>query len=473
MRLPDPCVVVLVGASGAGKSHWAASRFVAGTVVSSDGLRAVVGVGEHDLRASNDAFDVLDLVLERRCRRGLTTVVDSTGLESGRRARWLAVARRHGVPAYVVVFDTPDKVCRARNRQRDVQVPSKVLTGQLRAAEQARAAVVDEGWDGMHAPGDVVLVPPPFLHSPAAAARQQEDPMRLDFGLQVSRFSWPGGATATAEHLARLAGQAEEAGFSSIWVMDHFIQIPTVGREWEDMLDSYMTLGFLAGQTRTARLGVLVTGVTYRNLAHLAKIVATLDVLSGGRAMCGLGAAWFQREHQLYGWDFPDLAHRYQLLEDALELLPLMWGPGSPAYQGRTTTVPAATCYPRPLQEHIPIWVGGSGERRTLQLVARHADGCNLFGDAATVRHKVDVLRRHCAEADRDAATVRVTHLSTASITPTGQDRPHPDAGTVEEQVGRYRDLAEAGVQTAIVNVPELGHDPDALKRCADLITRF
>jgi F420-dependent oxidoreductase-like protein len=297
--------------------------------------------------------------------------------------------------------------------------------------------------------------------------------MPLDFGLQISRFSWPGGPAATAEHLATLASQAEDAGFSSIQVMDHFLQIPTVGREWEDMLDSFTTLGFLAGRTRTARLGVLVTGVTYRNLAHLAKIVATLDVLSGGRALCGLGAAWFQREHELYGWDFPPVDGRYELLEDALELLPLMWGPGSPRFEGRTITIPAATCYPRPLQEHIPIWVGGSGERRTLRLVARHADGCNLFGDAATVRHKVEVLRRHCADVDRDPATVRVTHLSTASITPSGQDRPHADAGTVEEQVGRYRALAEAGVQTAIVNVPELGHDPDALKRLADLVTHF
>jgi F420-dependent oxidoreductase-like protein len=473
VRLPDPCVVVLVGASGAGKSYWAASWFPEGSVVSSDGLRAVVGVGEHDLRASKDAFDVLDLVLERRCRRKLTTVVDSTGLEADRRAGWLAVARRHGLPVYVVVFDTPDKVCRARNRERGTPVPSKVLTGQLRAAEESRTTVAGESWDGVHAPDDVVLVPPAFLLAPAAAARQQEEPMQLDFGLQISRFSWPGGPAATAEHLGTLATQAEAAGFRSIHMMDHFLQIPTVGREWEDMLDSYTTLGFLAGQTRTVRLGVLVTGVTYRNLAHLAKIVATLDVLSGGRAICGLGAAWFQREHQLYGWDFPPVARRYELLEDALELLPLMWGPGSPAYEGRTTTVPAATCYPRPVQEHVPVWVGGSGERRTLRLAARHADACNLVGDASTARHKVDVLRRHCADLDRDPSTVRVTHLSTASITLSGQDRPHPDAGTIDEQVGRYRELAEAGVQTAIVDVPELGHDPDALKRFTELITRF
>jgi F420-dependent oxidoreductase-like protein len=331
-----------------------------------------------------------------------------------------------------------------------------VLTAQLRAVAAAAAAVADEGWDGIHSPGPVTLVPPHFLHSPAAVSRQEDDPMPLAFGLHIARFSWPDGPASTAERLAEVASAAEEAGFGSIWVMDHFVQIPTVGREWDDMLESYTTLGFLAGRTSTTRLGVLVSGVTYRNLAHLAKIVATLDVLSGGRAMCGLGAAWFQREHQLYGWDFPPVAQRYALLEDALELLPLMWGPGSPPFDGRTVSLPATTCYPRPLQDRVPIWVGGSGEKDTLRLVARHADGCNLFGDAATVAHKVAVLHDHCARYDRDPADITVTHLSTASILPTGTDRPHADAGTLDEQVGRYRDLAESGIHTAIVDIPDL-----------------
>jgi F420-dependent oxidoreductase-like protein len=474
LRLPDPSVVVLVGASGAGKTWWARERFPAGSIVSSDELRAVVGRDEADLRASKDAFDVLDLILERRTRRGLTTVIDSTGLDPKARAGWLDGARRNGVAAHVVVFATADAVCRSRNRERATPVPSKILTGQLRAADEARRAVLDEGWDGVHEPAEVVrLVPPQFVAAPVAARRQKDDPMPLDFGLQISRFSWPDSPAATGERLAALAAEAEDAGFSSIWVMDHFLQIPPVGREWEDMLDSYTTLGFLAGRTHTVRLGVLVTGITYRNLAHLAKIVATLDVLSGGRAQCGLGAAWFKREHDVYGWEFPPIAQRYALLEDALELLPLMWGPGSPPFTGRTTSVPAAICYPRPLQERVPIWVGGSGEKRTLRLVARHADGCNLFGDAATVRHKVEILRGHCADVGRDPADVRVTHLSTASVVaPTG-DRPHADAGSVDEQIGRYRELGESGVQTAIVSIPELGHDPGALSRFADVIAGF
>jgi len=475
IRLPDPCLVVVVGASGSGKSHWAASHFDAGQVVSSDGLRAVVGLGPDDLRASKDAFDVLDLVVDRRLRRGLTTVVDSLGLDAARRAAWLSLARRHGVPAHVVVFATAEKLCRARNRSRARPVPAKTLTGQLAAVAAVGDTLAGEGWDGVHAAGPVVVVPPDFVSSPLSAARQQEDPMPLQFGLQISRFTWSDGPASTAARLGAIAAEAEAAGFTSLWVMDHFLQIPVVGREWEDMPESYTTLGFLAGRTTTARLGTLVTGVTYRNLAHLAKIVATLDVLSGGRAMCGLGAAWFEREHELYGWEFPPIARRYELLEDALELLPLMWGPGSPSFSGRTTTVPAATCYPRPLQEHVPIWVGGSGERRTLRLVAQHADGCNLFGDAATVAHKVSVLHRHCLDVDRDPAEVRVSNLSSASVVLSGSERTHPGAGTVEEQVGRYRDYAEAGVQTAILSLPELGTNPDpaAVARFGDVIAAF
>jgi F420-dependent oxidoreductase-like protein len=475
LRLPDQCLVVMVGASGAGKSQWAADTpaFPPGAVVSSDALRALVGTGERDQRAGTDAFDVLALVVERRLKRRLTTVVDSTGLDAKQRRRWLACARTHGVAAHVVVFATAATVCRGRNRERADPIPSKVLTAQLKAAETVGEALAEEGWDGVHEPGPLTLVPPAFLHAPTTAARQREEPMPLDFGLQVSRMSFPGGAAELADRLAALAVEAEGAGFTSLWVMDHVVQIPTVGREWEDLPESYTTLGFLAGRTRTIRLGVLVTGVTYRNLAHLAKIVATLDVLSGGRALCGLGAAWYRREHELYGWEFPPTARRYALLEDALELLPLMWGPGSPRFEGRTVTIPAATCYPRPLQEHVPIWVGGSGERRTLRLVARHADACNLFGDAATVRHKVAVLRDHCATEGRDPADVHVSHLSTASVLPAGADRPHPDAGTLEEQVGRYRDLADAGVRTAVVAIPEVGIDPGALARASALVAAF
>jgi F420-dependent oxidoreductase-like protein len=403
-------------------------------------------------------------------------VVDSTGTDARQRARWLRSARKHGAPAHAVVFATPAAECRRRNRARPDPVPSKVLTAQLANVETAAAALPGEGWDGLHEAGDpgaVALVPPLFLDAPDAAARQQEAPMPLDFALHVSRLDAPGGAAELADRLTDVAVEAERMGFTSLWLMDHMVQIPTVGREWEDMLESYTTLAFLAARTSTIGLGVLVTGVTYRNLAHLAKIIATVDVLSGGRAVCGIGTGWFQREHELYGYEFPPVARRYDLLTDALELLPLMWGKGSPPFAGRTTTIPAATCYPRPLQERVPIMVGGSGERRTLRLVAEYADACNLFGDAPTVAHKVEVLRRHCADVGRDPADVRVTHLGEASVVPAGTPRAHEGAGTLEEQVGRYRQLAEAGVQTAIIAVPELLTDPAALSRTAGLLEAF
>ena len=231
----------------------------------------------------------------------------------------------------------------------------------------------------------------------------------------------------------------------------------------------------------------MVTGITYRNVAHLGKIVATLDVLSGGRAICGLGLGWFEQEHTAYGWEFPSRDDRYALLEDALQLLPLLWGPGSPAFEGRVLRVPEAMCYPRPLQERIPLLVGGSGERRTLRLVAQYADACNLFGEAPTVRHKVDVLRRHCLELDRDPATIEVTQLSTVLV---GDHRIDVDsvverlrpkrmsaerfaqrvnAGTVEQHIGRFEQLRDAGVQTAVVSLPDVD-DPDAIARFGRII---
>ncbi len=492
MRLPFPCLVILVGPSGSGKSTWAAANFRTDQIVSSDALRALVGEGRHDQRAGTDAFEVLDLILERRLRRKLLTVVDTLGLDQARRAQYRELAAGHHITAHVVYFDTPAQVCRARNKQRSPPVPAKVLTAQLAAWEQARPALSVEGFDGVHRaqPDEPVeLVPAHMASAPLYAARQKEVPIPLRFGLQIPSFTWPGGPAAAAPRLSAIAVAAEQAGFSSLWVMDHFVQIPQVGPEWRDMLESYTTLGFLAGQTSSVRLGTLVTGVTYRNLAHLAKIVATLDVLSGGRAVCGLGAAWFEREHRLYGWEFPPVSARYDLLQDALELLPLMWGPGAPPFQGRATSVPEAMCYPRPLQEKVPIMIGGSGEQRTLRLVARYADACNLFGGPATIRRKLEVLDRHCAAEGRPRTAIRVTHLSSSLVGRTAGDvdaaverlRPKSmssgafasrvNAGTIADHTGRVREFAEAGVQTAIVNLPDL--DADAVERFGEVIAAF
>jgi F420-dependent oxidoreductase-like protein len=431
----------------------------------------MVGEGERDQRAGTDAFAVLDLVLDRRLRRRLLTVVDTLGLDRDRRRSYVAMAGRHQVPVVAVAFDVPPAECRARNRDRPRPVPAKVVADQLRRWPQVLAELADDGFDAVHAPDAVRIVDPQLLHAPAAALRQQEDPVPLDFGLQIASFTWPGGPPELGGRLAALARAAEEVGFTSLWVMDHFIQIPQVGRHWDEMLDSWTTLGFLAGHTTRATVGTLVTGVTYRNAAHLAKIAATLDVLSGGRAVCGIGAAWFEGEHKAYGFEFPPVARRFQLLEDTLRLLPVMWGPGAPSFEGQVLTVPEAICYPRPLQDPIPILVGGSGERKTLRLVAQYADACNVVGDVADVRHKLAVLRGHCADVGRDPADIRVTHLG--SITTSAQSPPNTVAGTLEDHLGRFRELAEAGVQTAIVRFADHDLTPAALEAFAPVIDAF
>ena len=489
VRLPADALVILVGPSGSGKTTWAGEGFRPDQVVSSDRLRELVGAGENDQRAGTDAFDVLDLVLERRLRRGLLTVVDSLGLDRSRRRRWLEAAARHGRPGHVVVFDIGERECRRRNRGRDRPVPPKVLSGQLRRFGDARDELADDGADHIHEVGPATVVAPAFTFSPEWARRQQEAPVTLRFGLHIPTFDWPGDSAAVAGHLGEVAAQAEGVGFTSLWVMDHMVQIPQFGRAWDPILESYTTLGYLAGRTSTMRLGTMVTGITYRNLGHLGKVLATLDVLSGGRAMCGLGAAWYEREHRAYGWRFPPLGERYKLLEDALQFLPLMWGPGSPPFPGRRFSAAEAVCYPRPLQDHLPILVGGSGERRTLRLAARYADACNLFGEPAVVRHKVEVLHQHCRDFDRDPAEVMVTQLSTILCAPDraalaeridalrGDEQPErwaarTNAGTVEDHVGRFRAMAEAGVQEAMVSLRDIGL-PGAVERFAPVIETF
>jgi F420-dependent oxidoreductase-like protein len=465
-------VVVLAGPGASGKSTWAAQHFPADSVVSSDRLRAVVGAGEDDITASTDAFALLDQIVAVRLGRGLTTVIDTLGLDTERRLAWLSRARAHGLPCVVVAFDTPAAECRERNRGRAKRIPADALTAQLKSWRAVRDLLPTEGYDDVLTPQPVRVVAAPFVSSSAAALRQRERPAGLRFGLHLSAFAFDGGAAASAARLREIAAAAEDAGFDAIYVMDHFRQIPQVGRAWDNFLESYTTLAYLAACTTRVRLGALVTGVTYRNVAHLGKIIATLDVLSGGRAVCGLGLAWFKAEHTAYGWDFPPVGDRYALLEDALRVLPLLWGPGSPAFEGRALSVPEATCYPRPLQEHVPVVVGGGGERRTLALAARYADAANVLGDLDTVRHKASVLRAHCAEAGRDP--IELTHLCTALVGADDRevaalaDRLRPrrqdaaryaasvNAGTVDDHVGRFRELAEAGVAEVMVRLPDL-----------------
>ncbi|MFC7657647.1 LLM class flavin-dependent oxidoreductase [Pseudonocardia benzenivorans] len=304
MELPDPALVVLVGPAGAGKSAWAAARYRDAEIVSSDALRGRVGSGPADLDATDDAFTVLEAVVAARLRRGLTTVVDTLGLDARRRRAWLAAGRAVGLPCVAAVFDTPAAVCRARNRGRDRPVPAPALTSQLRRMPGVSAEIVGEGWDvvvrddGGPAPDG----PPAPVAEHAAGTPLFAEPGRLSFVLQVSRFPW---GDDPASWLTSVAAAAEDAGFAGLALMDHLIQIPQVGRPFEAIPEPLVTLGLLAGATTSLHLGTLVSPVTFRAPGILAKAFATLDALSGGRAFCGLGAGWWGREHAGFGLSFP------------------------------------------------------------------------------------------------------------------------------------------------------------------------
>ncbi|HVC70356.1 MAG TPA: LLM class F420-dependent oxidoreductase [Acidimicrobiales bacterium] len=249
------------------------------------------------------------------------------------------------------------------------------------------------------------------------------------FGLQIPSFTYGDKQESDGEHaglferVAAIATTAETAGFDSIWVMDHLFQIPGIGETDEPMFEAYTLLGALAARTRRARLGAMVTGVTYRNPALLAKEVTTLDVLSGGRAVLGIGAAWFQGEHDALGFSFPPLAERFDRLEEALTICRSMFTEDAPSFEGRYYRISGAVNRPRPIQQGgPPILIGGSGERRTLRIVAERADACNLFGNASTVRHKLDILARHCAEVQRDPDTITKTRLGTLVMAATTKE---------------------------------------------------
>ncbi|MEZ5323333.1 MAG: LLM class F420-dependent oxidoreductase [Microthrixaceae bacterium] len=206
---------------------------------------------------------------------------------------------------------------------------------------------------------------------------------------------------------------AEEGGVSVFSTMDHWFQMELLGGPTEPMLEGYTTLGFLAGQTSTIRLSLLVTGVTYRHPGLLAKIVATLDVLSGGRAQLGVGAAWYEREHLGLGVPFPPLAERFERLEETLQICRQMWSDDDGPFEGRHYDLAETVCSPRPISRPRPrVLIGGMGERRTLRMVARYADACNMFSSGVDeIAHKLDVLSRHCEAEGRDPATIEKTML--------------------------------------------------------------
>lgn len=480
--LPDPALVVLAGPSGSGKSTWAGAGYRQAEIVSADDLRAVVGSGRHDLDASAEAFALLDQIVAGRLRRGLTTVVDTLGLEPGRRRSYLAQARAAGLPAVLVAFDTPARLCRERNARRDRPVPARALTGQLTGFRALLPVLADEGWDR------VLTV---TTHDPAVEAeRAEQQPARaaatapvespgpgMDVVLQVSRFPW---GQDPAAWLRDVALAADEAGFAGLALMDHLIQIPQVGRAWEPIPEAWVTLGLLAGLDTSLRLGTLVSPVTFRPAGVTAKAAATLDVLSGGRAFCGVGAGWWEREHLAFGLPFPADRERLDVLEDALETIRALWAAGTKAYDGERVRLPETTCYPRPVGR-IPLLVGGGGERRTLRIAARLADGCNVPSDLDTLDRKVASLHRHCQEVGRDPADVAVTVLDLPVV---GADRDdvwdrverlrgrtaaaayarRHHAGTVADHRERYLRLADRGVRTVFVALPDLDGPEDLLR---------
>src|SRR5436190_23649748 len=224
------------------------------------------------------------------------------------------------------------------------------------------------------------------------------------FGFQIPGFRHAGAPDSemfdrTLEH----AQAAERGGFSSVWVMDHFWQLPPLGGPDEPILEAYTLLGALAARTERVKLGTLVTGVTYRNPALVAKIITTLDVISSGRAICGIGAAWYEEEHVGLGFDFPPVRERMDRLEEALQVLQAMFTEAAPSFDGAYYRLDGAKNVPRPVRPGgPPILVGGDGEKRTLRLVAEYADFCNIHGGPDYVRHKLDVLRNHCRDVGRD-----------------------------------------------------------------------
>jgi alkanesulfonate monooxygenase SsuD/methylene tetrahydromethanopterin reductase-like flavin-dependent oxidoreductase (luciferase family)/predicted kinase len=480
--LPDPAVVVLAGAAGSGKSTWAGARFRAAEIVSSDQLRTVVGSGPADLEATEEAFALLDQIVAARTRRGFTAVIDTLGLDPDRRRDYLRLARAAGLPAVLVILDTPAAVCRRRNRERDRPVPAPVLAEQLRRTRRLVAEAPDEGWHS------VLVIEQPDSTEPAPVGevgtvdRGLPDRDRPGIVLQISRFPWGEDPTGWLVELARAA---DDLGFAGLALMDHLIQIPQVDRAWEPIPEPYVTLGLLAGLDTRLRLGTLVSPVTFRAPGILAKAVATLDVLSNGRAFCGLGAGWWLREHQAYALDFPDAKSRLDSLQVCIETLRALWAPGTKAHSGRFVHLPETTCYPRPVGR-VPILVGGSGERRTLRIVAEQADGCNLPSDRSRLPGRIEVLRQHCAAVGRDPAEVEITVLDLPILGRNREDTavrverlrgrtPAPvfaarhSAGLAADHVRRYRELAELGVGTIFLALPDLA-GADDLARCAPLL---
>jgi F420-dependent oxidoreductase-like protein len=297
----------------------------------------------------------------------------------------------------------------------------------------------------------------------------------VKIGLQINRFDFPGGTPAIGPTLARIAASADDSGFDSIWVMDHFFQIRGLGPVEDPMLEGWTVLGFLAAHTRQARLGLMVGGVHYRLPGLWVKAATTLDVLSGGRAWLGIGAAWNQEESDALGFPMPPLGTRFEMLEETLRIARAMWAgergteeafEGAHFTAGRLLNSPQAIARPR-----IPIMIGGGGERKTLRLVARYADATNVFGGPDVLRRKFEILRAHCDDVGRDYDEIERSTLQAVRLSADGA------AGTETAQAAaeRFAALADAGAQHVVIgirNIEQPGVD-DLAARLVELVHRL
>ena len=275
----------------------------------------------------------------------------------------------------------------------------------------------------------------------------------MKIGLQINRFDWPGGTTAIGPTLTRIVRSADDAGFDSLWVMDHFFQIRGIGPAEDPMLEGWTTLGFMATNTSRARLGLMVGGVHYRLPGLWVKAATTLDVLSGGRAYLGIGAAWNQDESDALGFPMPPLGTRFEMLEETLRIAHAMWQgergtqesfAGARYTASRLLNSPQSISRPR-----VPIMIGGGGEKRTLRLVAQYADATNVFGGPEMIARKYAILRRHCEEVGRPYAEIERSTLQNTRLSATdGEGTETPEAAAA-----RFGALAAAGAQHVILGI--------------------
>jgi F420-dependent oxidoreductase-like protein len=274
----------------------------------------------------------------------------------------------------------------------------------------------------------------------------------MNIGLQIPSFKYPGGTAAIRPKLKEIVTTAEESMFYSLWVMDHYYQIKGLfGEAYTDpMMESYTTLGYFAGLTEKAYLGVLVTGVIYRHPAVLMKMVNTLDILSGGRTYLGIGAAWYEDEAKGYGIPYPSTSERFEQLEDNLKLAKAIWSSDETSFEGKHFSAPAITNNPRPLSNpHPSIMIGGTGPKKTLRMVAQYADACNIGDWVGTenMQKALDTLKEHCENLGRDYDAIEKTSLGTVHLS--GDD-------TVDSVINRIKELAEMGFTHAIFNMPDV-----------------